>query len=149
MASVTTVRPGRPDDLDTIEELLRAAHAQEATAGIPVDPQKARTVVLQHMAHAFCQVAEREGLLVGVMLGHMEELWYARHRRAVDLVLYAESGGLLLIRSFIQWATAQDAREITLGISSRRKPGRVAELYERIGFPQAGTFHTVIVGGET
>lgn len=135
-------------DLPQILVLLAQAHKESEYCIIPPHPDKARktlTRIINPSYKSACAVVlEREGQIVGVLLGMVDWHWWASTRFATDLLTYcnpqARGQGVAMIRFFIRWAQRQGGvSEITLSASTGIVDyQRLEQLYARLGFQRTG-----------
>lgn len=92
----------------------------------------------------FAWVGERNGIIVGTMIGTCEEHWMSSDKVASELALFVESsarGAMLasrLITAFVNWAEINGASVTFAGASTGIEPERTAQFYERFGFSRSG-----------
>ena len=89
-------------------------------------------------------VAEKDGVIVGMLGGMVTEHFFSRDLYACDFVVYIEPeyrGGSTVIRMiklFEQRAIELGAKEVSLGISTELQSERTASLYEKLGYIRSG-----------
>ena len=89
-------------------------------------------------------VAEKEGEIVGLLVGQVVKQSFVKMRFATDLAFVVKPGhpiqAVMLARHFIHWARQQkNVKEVILQISSGlANADRVAKLYEKLGLRNMG-----------
>ena len=89
-------------------------------------------------------VAEKAGIIVGMVAGFVVEHFFGIEKTASDLAIYVapeHRGGLIaakLIRAFERLVRELGAVEVTLGISTELNVERTVELYQGIGYRRSG-----------
>ncbi len=89
-------------------------------------------------------VVEKEGKLVGMLLGYVTEYFFSEERIATDLVVYVRPehrGGRTfsqLVHAFERWAASKGVREIMFGISTEVHVEATTGAYERMGYAAMG-----------
>ena len=109
-----------------------------------------KTKVLKFLADillnddAYSKVYEKDGEVVGVMLGWLHDFWFSDERGVSDLVLFVHPeyrgsmAAIRLIKGFMEWAADKGAREVNINITSGVYIERTGKLYERLGFKHVG-----------
>ncbi len=133
------VRPARPVDLSVLPGMLNAARA-ELHPGNAHHPAHCLSTLrgLMDDARGFVGVADRDGAVVGLVVGHAgAALWHPGivAHCALRWVTPAERGrwGALLIGAFEGWAAS-----IGAGLCGVSQTGRIADrAYRRWGYAPA------------
>jgi L-amino acid N-acyltransferase YncA len=138
-------RQGREEDLPEIVELLRGLVAESVYGGDPrfeFQEDDMRAHVKRFMDRAprtLCAVCEDDGLC-GVILADYCTMGFNRNvRSARENMLYVRKdhrGGMKgprLMKIFMRWAKAIDAREILCGTNSGIDAKRTQELWLKLG----------------
>lgn len=146
------IRPGMHSDLKAILELANKAGDLTPYAHLPRDRQSMVQVITQCIASrfSFCEVAEHEGKLTGVLLAQAAELWFSKKRAATDILFYCESGdGAFMAKRYIDWGwRTPNVVEVSLAQSSGIDMDRFADMCELIGMQLVGTVFTLIKPAE-
>lgn len=134
-------------DVDALIAMGKAGHAQSELAAYPFDETGAKYVLAVSMADPMrCAfVAERDGAIVGVLVGMEEQFAYLRARYATDVLTFAQApgAGAALMRRFIEWAFKERRvdRVLLADTFGGRAPARAAKWYARLGArPLGGTY---------
>lgn len=83
----------------------------------------------------------------GMIVGAVEEHWFAQGLRADDRIIYVSKEhrrgreGLMLIRAYMKKARELGAREIHIGNGAAIVDGRLGKLFERLGFERMGDYY--------
>jgi GNAT superfamily N-acetyltransferase len=94
------------------------------------------------MDFGFCVVAEKDGEIVGGMMGDVYTPWYSNDRMGIDYTLYIEPehrNGLLavkMVKRFEQWCISMGAKQIRPGIGTGDK--NAIRLYKALGYKSVG-----------
>ena len=134
------------DDVPRVLELLAMMHRESRFAEWPIYDEQLQHLVQSLIDHedGACLVAERDGKIVGVMLGLVQEFFFSRERMATELLLYVvpeDRGSWAAVRlahRFIQWADATDAVEIQAGVSAGIANKDAERFYSALGFASLG-----------
>jgi GNAT superfamily N-acetyltransferase len=141
------IRPAKLEDIPAMVELGRLMHGESPLwSRLAYSPFKVGIVCerLIELDGGFAFVGERDGSIVGAMLGVAEEHWMSNDKVATELALFVESssrGALLaarLVSRFVVWAEDEGARLTVAGVSTGVEPERTAQFYERFGFSRNG-----------
>jgi GNAT superfamily N-acetyltransferase len=143
-----TIRTATADDRDQMLGLMRAMHAESVYSWLRFDDAKALSVIdnclnrEDHMA----VVAVEGDTVVGLIGGYITAYVFSNDIIAFDLAPYVRADkrggltGVMLIKTFIQWAASKGAKEVVCGVTAlppeQREP--ICKLYERLGFYEAG-----------
>jgi GNAT superfamily N-acetyltransferase len=140
------LRKATPADFDRLLELGRRMHAESWYAYLPFDEGKVYGVFEQLVTspHGYAMVYERDGEILGGMLGIIAELWFCRELCATDLALFVEPdrrGGVVgarLVADFIAWADRAGVAEKSLAVSTGVLKEATGRLYEGMGLTHVG-----------
>ena len=144
-----TVRTAKLEDADSLVRLLGCFHAEGIYANSPLKFCKytmMRTVLgfLKNMPETYCQVVERGGRVVGLMLADIFPVPFADAKFSRVAFLYIHPkfrGGIAafrMIKGYVKWAKSKGVLEILGGTQSGVSPRKTISLYERSGFKEAG-----------
>lgn len=138
------------DDIDAVVEFGRRGHDRSAHARFEYDVDKAKLLVakLAWMRDGIALMAEHDGEVTGVLLGHVTTPTFVRARVATDIAFYAEhpGDGRELLKAFEKWAREREADEILIGVSFGGR--RSDKYYERKGYTTVGGVYIKGVGHE-
>ena len=143
------IREAVYEDLDAIVALGYEARERSWYRHIPPDEPKFRKLTLRIMTSQqhLALVAERGGMVVGVLLAVSDEIFFSRAKSVTDILTYvrpaAAGDGARMARYLIRWAKARPSVcQIVLSISGDIvDPGRTGSMYESLGLArQGGTF---------
>jgi GNAT superfamily N-acetyltransferase len=137
------IRPATLDDLPALVQLgaeLCAESPRWSRVGYNSDKARAAMHSLIENDDGFLWVGERDGKVVGAMLGLIEAHWAGDERVAqeVSLFVHRDARGSTiaarLICELVNWAEARGARWLQVGTSTGVEPERTVRLYERLSF---------------
>lgn len=147
------IRPVAAGDMGPLMALMAELHEATHYGLVKRDNRQMLQVVagLSASPNGFVRVAEREGQLVGALLGVTEEYWWtdpkAGAKYASDLLFYAKhpGAGAQMMRQFIQWAWGRPrVVKIETAISSGLIGGVAADrFYQRLGFEKRGSLYVM------
>ena len=106
-----------------------------------------RDEVTNYIAHSlnnpqyeFNLVAEKDGEIIGGMLGTVSKLTFCKHYMPNELIVYVEpehrkgTVGIKLIKAFEKWAYEKGFTSTSIGFSTGINTDRTIGLYERLGY---------------
>lgn len=142
---MTLVRGARPGDLGSLVALVLLAHRETGYGKFSVDERDIRGF-LQFLldSDGYVGVAERDGALVGLLLGMAHKWWFGPETVATDVLFYvrpeARSGVLVkrMLEDFRGWALDRGAVRVAVGISSGVGIDRKDRLLGHLGFEAIG-----------
>jgi GNAT superfamily N-acetyltransferase len=150
-----SIRPADRADIPRLLEFGPAMHAESPFwSRLPFSASQLVETLELLIGHelGFVWVAERNGVVVGVLLGSCEDYWMSSARVAMERALYVEPaarGGLYaarLVTAFVAWANEYGAALIFAGVSTGVHTERTVGLYERLGFVRNGAVALERVG---
>lgn len=108
-----------------------------------LNPQKMIDSIGVWMHNSMLLVAEKDGEVVGILMGKMTTPWYSDEPAAVEDFFYVKPehrgsrAGYMLVRGFMAWAKEHGALHVRAGVSSGcgAAGGR---LYEHFGMNHMG-----------
>lgn len=131
-------------DLGPILDLCWAMHSETEYRRFRLDKGMAERFVRHMLGEGFVCVAEREGEIVGVLIGAVSPFWFSEETEAVELLLYvapSARGGFVgkrMVELFKDWAKGKGASRTVVSISSGGDVDRKGRWLERIGFEPIG-----------
>lgn len=137
------IRPATPKDIHALVDLGRRMHDESPHySRLKYSPVKVGIMIerLIELENGFVWVGDRDGDIVGALLGICDEHWMSSERVATEIALYVAQdyrGAILatrLLTEFMTFATYQRAKLTVVGASSGLDNERVAAFYERFGF---------------
>lgn len=140
-------------DIPAVVAMGRAMHAESPRyARLSFSAEKVEallrrmiggTLVTEPPGGAF--VAERKGVLVGMIGGYLTEPFFSEDKIASDYALYItpaerRKGGIAagLIRAFERWAIDSGAVDIMPGVSTMIDAEATTKLYRKLGYEPYG-----------
>ena len=138
------IRQATKEDITRLLKLGEAMHAESRFRDISFSREKVTRLLDWLISGNGCLlVAERDGEIIGGFAGGLTPYYFSEEKMATDLALFVSQdrrGGIAavaLVRSFIEWAHLNGAREVLLG-TNYGEDSPANELYRRIGFNQVG-----------
>lgn len=139
-------------DLSAIVACGARWHAAGSTYdGIPYNAVIARRTVKRCLTDADARVwvAERDGEVVGFLIGQIGEMPFSHHTSASDLAFVAQAGGDELVAAFIAWCRLRRVARIDMASSAMRASAVVRRFFRRAGFEEAGGLYFLnLIGGD-
>lgn len=144
------VRPAAAADIPALVEMGRAMHAESPRfARFGFNPDKVAALAAGVIPGGGALVAERDGIIVGMMAGFVVAQWFSDDLIASDFVLYLQPderrkgrAAFMLVRAFEEWAKSQGAIDIAPGTTTGIDPEGTARFYEKMGYGRTGfAFH--------
>ena len=140
------IREATLNDLDRLVELGTHMHAESRYSIFDFDPVKLRRYIqtfIEH-DHGMIFVCEKNEVIVGGVMGWIEEQYFGHDKLLCDLALFVEPdkrgamAGALLIKRFLEYGKEQGVAQIILTNSSGVDKERVAQLYAKLGMEHVG-----------
>ena len=138
------IRPATHEDIPRIVEMGRHLHDLTNYKHVTYSPERVAKTVETMIAAGFAVVAEKDGEVVGAMMGDVYTPWYTTDPMGIDYTLYIEPehrNGLLtmkMIKRFEAWCIAMGVKQIRPGIGTGDEGA--ARLYEALGYKRAGSW---------
>jgi len=139
------IRPATHNDIGAMLLLTERMHTESTYRVYPLAIDRMASLFSALMAGQGCVfVAEADGRICGMMAGYCEESWFTTAKVAGEYGVYVtpEARGARhavgLVQAFRDWALAQGADLIQMGITTGITTERTADLYERLGFRRCG-----------
>lgn len=139
------IRTAQESDADVLVRMGRAMYAESPRYSVVLfSEEKCRALIAKLLPTGGVFVADFGGLVVGMIAGYCVEHFFGPGKYAGDLVVYVlpefrgSSAAARLIRALEEWATAQGAGEILLGVSTEVDLERTSTFYQRLGYRESG-----------
>jgi GNAT superfamily N-acetyltransferase len=143
------IRTATPEDLSTILDLAEVMHAESRFKDLPFSRAKVSHIFAQLIDGAgLVLIAEQDGEVIGAIAGVVIELWFSPTKVAQDFGLFIcpeHRGGMhavRLIKRYIEWAKAQGATAVEMGINTGVQVEQTGKLLHHLGFTQVATLHS-------
>ena len=143
------IRQFSASDIEACIELGSMMHRESVYRDHPFS--KDRLTFLAHLCLTnpdyVCFVAERNGLIVGLMAGVAGHNFYADSKYAADLALYVapqhrgSTAAVRLIIEFSKWAEAAGCNEMRCGVTTGINDELGGKIYRRFGFVDGGNLY--------
>lgn len=136
------IREATIDDIPKLVEMGRALHDETTYKHVEYSPERVAETCRLMIANGFLVVAEKEGEVIGVMMGDVYIPWYTTERMGIDYTLYImpeHRNGLIavkMIKRFEQWCISMGAKQIRPGIGTG-DPSAI-KLYKALGYKSVG-----------
>ena len=141
--NTTTIRPATEADLPYLIMLANVMLAESSFSSVPFEPEAfALTVIRLLDDQQFVMLAEKDGQIVGAMLGIATPFAFSYAMMAQDVALFVHPdarGRLIsvrLIRAFEEWARAHNCLQIRPAVSSGCEAA--CRLYGLLGYRPVG-----------
>lgn len=83
-------------------------------------------------------IAYREGEMVGLLIGMVDQVLYGRTMYATDVEFAAEAGGAELLAEFRKWAKGSGAKVVVMGDSNGGRERAKDRFFQQHGFKRTG-----------
>lgn len=137
------IRRANVSDIETMVELVVPYLAESSWSRMEYNKNKTRDFLFDLMEDkGFVVVAERDGKIIGGMVGDIIRPWFSDDLMGIEHILYVHPDyrmGRLpyqLIRAWAAWCKDNGAKQIRPFISSGNFAG--CRLYEAMGFKSVG-----------
>lgn len=136
------IRNATLEDIPRIVEMGQQLAAASTYRAVEYAPDRVEATCKLLINSGFLVVAEKEGCVVGAMLGDVYTPWYTNDRMGIDYSLYIEPehrNGLLavkMIKRFEEWCIGMGAKQIRPGVGTGDK--NVGRLYRALGYQAVG-----------
>jgi len=136
------IRNAIESDIPKLVEMGKKFNADTTYKHVVYSPERVAETCKLMMASGFIVVAEKEGEVVGVMMGDVYTPWYTTDSMGIDLCLYIypehRNGitAMRMIKKFEQWCVGMGATQIRPGIGTGDLS--VARLYKALGYQSVG-----------
>lgn len=131
-------------DIEQVFAMSKAMHEESPRfRDKPFREEKAQALIGHLIAVGGGFVADLDGVLVGMVGGMLVEHFFSSQKFSTDLVVYVlpafrgSSAGVRLIAAYEEWAFANGAEEVGLGVSAGVEQERTVCIYERLGYKMA------------
>ncbi|PWC63984.1 hypothetical protein TSH7_09915 [Azospirillum sp. TSH7] len=144
------IRPVTPLDTLVCVDMAARFAGESAYAGLPVNEEKLRTLAARYATQPECyfRVAEEDGWIVGMLLGHTTPFIFGDALLAEQLFWYVtperrgSSVAVRMLIDFAAWAEDQGVAEICVGITTGMDiDGPVGGVLERLRFKRTGSIY--------
>ena len=140
------IEPLKHGDVESCIMLGFLMHKESALNDIPFNIPKMRSIANACLTHPdwSCHTAKVNDIVVGIVVGLINEFWFSSERYAMDLALYVHpeyrgsSAAIRLLTEFTKWCSTKNVKQIRMGESTRVNPEATKKLYEKVGFEVAG-----------
>jgi GNAT superfamily N-acetyltransferase len=141
-----SIRQAVAADVPALMVLGKAMHAESPRfSHLRFNAAKAEALLVRLLPGGGALVAERDGIIVGMMAGYTVPLWFSDDVIASDFVLYLipeerrkGRAAFMLVRAFENWAIAQGAVDIAPSTTTGVDPEGTARFYEKLGYGRTG-----------
>lgn len=136
------LRKATTDDIPEIVRMARLMVGESSFAVMGVDSDRMATFLSPLITHGFVVVAEKDGGLVGAMLGDVVTPWYGQKRMGIEYAVYLQPEhrhGLIaarMIRGWVDWCKANRAVQCRAGVTTGND--KLERLYLAYGFERCG-----------
>lgn len=137
-----TIRAATLDDVPVMVELGRRMHEESSYRTMTYSAERVAETAKLLVEHGFALVAEKNGEVIGGMMGDVITPWYTTERMGTDYALYIapeHRNGLLalkLVKRFEEWCVSMGATRIRPGVST----GSISagKIYRALGYQPVG-----------
>ena len=136
------IRNATVNDIPKMIEIGKNLASSTTYKSVNYSEERIEKTIRTLIEHGFCVVAEKNGEIVGGMMGDVYTPWYSNDRMGIDYTLYIERehrNGLLavkMIKKFEQWCISMGVKQIRPGIGTGDK--NVIRMYKALGYQSVG-----------
>ena len=136
------IRKGKEEDIERIIEMGLRLTKESSYSNTIMSPERVRTTCETLITHGFFVVAEKDGEVIGAMLGDVYQPWHSFDKIGIDYVLYVEPehrNGMIaakMIRNFESWCKSMGAKQVRPGVGTGNPSG--IRLYKGLGYQSVG-----------
>lgn len=136
------IRPAEEKDIPILLEFGQKLHDETTYKHVTYSPERVEITIRTMIQSGFAVVSEKNGEVVGVMLGDVYTPWYTTDSMGIDYTLYIlpeHRNGIMaarMIKAFEKWCIAMGVKQIRPGIGTGDMS--VAKLYESLGYQSVG-----------
>lgn len=146
------VRRMEMDDVPVAEQIGRRLHPRTAFRDMRYDTATFTRTLMTVVAlpqRFFGEVITHHGQVIGFMIAETTESWFGPDRWSRDFLLAIEPNYkgrvgrqlIQLTRDYRAWADALGSKKKYLAVGTEIDAADTAKIFERLGFPQVGTYH--------
>jgi GNAT superfamily N-acetyltransferase len=138
------IRPGTKNDIPRIIEMGKRLHDDSTYKHIEYSPERVEVTCKTMIEAGFFVVAEKDGLVIGAMMGDVYTPWYSTDKLGIDYTFYVEPehrNGLIavkMLKMFESWCISMGAKQIRPGVGTGDPS--VIRLYEAMGYIDVGNW---------
>ena len=139
--------------MEEVIRLLQLLHKTSHYGRIKCSPHMGAMALarLQSSINGFVRVAEHDGKITGVLMGLVDEYWWAEPKKgaryASDLAFFSRrlGDGARMMREFIDWAWSRPrVVKVETAVSSGMLNADLADrFYENLGFEKRGSLYVI------
>jgi len=136
------IRNAIESDIPKLVEMGRQFNAETSYKHVAYSPERVAATCRLMMANGFIVAYEKDGEVVGVMMGDVYTPWYTTDSMGIDYCLYIypehRSGiaAMRMIKKFEEWCIGMGVTQIRPGIGTGDLS--VARLYKALGYKSVG-----------
>lgn len=138
------IRQATVDDIPRVVEMGRRLNQESSYQHVEYSPERVAETCKVMISAGFFVVAEKEGHVVGAMMGDVYTPWYSTDKLGLDYTFYVEPehrNGLMavkMVKMFEEWCIGMGAKQIRPGVGTGN-PSAV-RLYNALGYKQVGAW---------
>lgn len=136
------IRNATLDDIPRIVEMGKNLTLQTTYGFVTYSPERVQATCELLINSGFIVVAQKNGEVVGAMLGDVYTPWYTTDRMGIDYSIYIEPEhrqGMIavrMIKRFEEWCIGMGAKQIRPGVGTGDK--NISRLYHALGYRSVG-----------
>lgn len=147
--SKTEYRRATPQDLTGIVKLGEEMHRETAFSNVEFSVERTASETMRCILDPayFANIALRDGKVVGILFGYLDQPFFTEQVAGYDCVWYVDRAtrntmvGPRLLSQFEAWTKARGGSIVFTTLGSNYKSDRVGKLMERMGFEYQGGFY--------
>lgn len=136
------IRKATLEDVPHIVRMGERLHHESSFSSISYCGERVAQIASVLISNGFAVVVEKDGEVIGGMMGDVVVPWYSTERMGIDYSLYIEPehrNGMLavkLVKMFEEWCLTMGAVQIRPGVSTGHMSA--GKLYRALGYEQVG-----------
>ena len=148
-------RDGVLEDAEQILILGRQMHKESAFASLDWSDNKAENLFKTCVSNPnyCCFVAEKNGVLVGMIAGKVSEYFFGHDKILSDFVWFVDKknrgtlASIILLKMFMNFGKKWKVAEVCIGVSTKVLLDRTDKLLKRFGFDNVGGTYKLMMKG--
>ena len=136
------IRFATAEDIPRIVEMGQRLHDETSYSHVTYSPERVAKTAETMIDAGFCIVAEKDGNVVGAMMGDVYTPWYTTDKLGLDYTFYVEPehrNGLMaakMVKMFETWCISMGATQIRPGVGTGDHG--IERLYMALGYQPMG-----------
>ncbi len=145
------IRKATFEDVHHIVRMGERLHNESSFSSISYSGERVAQTSAVLIDHGFAVVLEKDGEVIGGMMGDVIVPWYSTERMGIDYSLYIEPehrngiSAINMLSMFEEWCVSMGAVQIRPGVSTGHLG--VGKIYQTLGYERVGDCFLKNIGG--